>query len=110
MWYSPPPSRAATPAARNPNRATTMQILAFCVYFAVVLAIGIYFFAKSKGGGEKEYFLGGRQMGPWVSAMSAQASDMSGWLLMGFPGSQLGEEETTRTASASKSSRTLRNT
>ena len=66
-----------------------MQILAFCVYFAVVLAIGIYFFAKSKGGGEKEYFLGGRQMGPWVSAMSAQASDMSGWLLMGFPGSIL---------------------
>ena len=66
-----------------------MQILAFCLYFAVVLAIGLYFFAKSKGGGEKEYFLGGRQMGPWVSAMSAQASDMSGWLLMGFPGSIL---------------------
>ena len=66
-----------------------MQILAFAVYFAVVLAIGIYFFMKTKGGGEKEYFLGGRQMGPWVSAMSAQASDMSGWLLMGFPGSIL---------------------
>ena len=66
-----------------------MQILAFCVYFAVVLAIGVYFFLKTKGGGEKEYFLGGRQMGPWVSAMSAQASDMSGWLLMGFPGSIL---------------------
>ncbi|MBR1836142.1 MAG: sodium/proline symporter [Kiritimatiellae bacterium] len=66
-----------------------MQILAFCLYFAVVLAIGVYFFLKTKGGGEKEYFLGGRQMGPWVSAMSAQASDMSGWLLMGFPGSIL---------------------
>ena len=66
-----------------------MQILAFAIYFAVVLAIGIYFFMKTKGGGEKEYFLGGRQMGPWVSAMSAQASDMSGWLLMGFPGSIL---------------------
>lgn len=66
-----------------------MQILAFALYFAVVLAIGIYFFMKTKGGGEKEYFLGGRQMGPWVSAMSAQASDMSGWLLMGFPGSIL---------------------
>ena len=66
-----------------------MQILAFAVYFAVVLAIGIYFFMKTKGGGEKEYFLGGRSMGPWVSAMSAQASDMSGWLLMGFPGSIL---------------------
>ena len=66
-----------------------MQILAFVFYFAVVLAIGIYFFLKTKGGGEKEYFLGGRQMGPWVTAMSAQASDMSGWLLMGFPGSIL---------------------
>ncbi|MBQ7251365.1 MAG: sodium/proline symporter [Kiritimatiellae bacterium] len=66
-----------------------MQILAFAIYFAVVLVIGIYFFLKTKGGGEKEYFLGGRQMGPWVSAMSAQASDMSGWLLMGFPGSIL---------------------
>ncbi len=64
-----------------------MQILAFILYFAVVLAIGIYFFLKTKGGGEKEYFLGGRSMGPWVTAMSAQASDMSGWLLMGFPGS-----------------------
>ena len=66
-----------------------MQILAFAIYFAVVLVIGIYFFLKSKGAGEKEYFLGGRSMGPWVSAMSAQASDMSGWLLMGFPGSVL---------------------
>ncbi|MBQ7722627.1 MAG: sodium/proline symporter [Kiritimatiellae bacterium] len=66
-----------------------MQLLAFGLYFAVVLAIGIYFFLKTKGGGEKEYFLGGRSMGPWVSAMSAQASDMSGWLLMGFPGSIL---------------------
>ena len=66
-----------------------MQIFAFALYFAVVLAIGNYFFLKSKGGGEKEYFLGGRSMGPWVTAMSAQASDMSGWLLMGFPGSIL---------------------
>ncbi len=67
----------------------SMQILAFLLYFAIVLAIGVYFFVKTKGGGEKEYFLGGRSMGPWVSAMSAQASDMSGWLLMGFPGSIL---------------------
>lgn len=66
-----------------------MQLLAFGLYFAVVLAIGIYFFLKSRAGGDKEYFLGGRQMGPWVTAMSAQSSDMSGWLLMGFPGSIL---------------------
>ena len=63
------------------------KIIAFILYFVAVLAIGIYFFLKSKGGNEKDYFLGGRSMGPFVTAMSAQASDMSGWLLMGFPGS-----------------------
>lgn len=63
------------------------KLIAFILYFVVVLGIGIFFFFKSKGGDEKEYFLGGRQMGPFVTAMSAQASDMSGWLLMGFPGS-----------------------
>ena len=67
-----------------------MEVLAFILYFAVVLAIGLYFFFRSKNSsGEKEYFLGNRQMGPWVTAMSAQASDMSGWLLMGLPGSVL---------------------
>ena len=67
----------------------TSQLLAFIVYFAAVLGIGIFFMYRSKNGGEEEYFLGGRSMGPWVTAMSAQASDMSGWLLMGFPGSIL---------------------
>ena len=66
-----------------------LELLAFILYFVLVIGIGIYFFAKSKGGGEKDYFLGGRQMGPWVTAMSAQASDMSAWLLMGLPGSIL---------------------
>ena len=65
------------------------EVLAFVLYFVVVLAIGIVFFFRSKSGGEKEYFLGGRAMGPWVTAMSAQASDMSAWLLMGLPGSIL---------------------
>ncbi|MBO5872877.1 MAG: sodium/proline symporter [Clostridia bacterium] len=65
------------------------HIAAFVVYFLVVLTIGVVFFFKSKGGGEKEYFLGGRAMGPWVTALSAQASDMSAWLLMGLPGSIL---------------------
>ena len=66
-----------------------MELFAFILYFALVLGIGLYFFFRSKDNGEKEYFLGGRSMGPWVTAMSAQASDMSGWLLMGFPGSIL---------------------
>ena len=67
-----------------------MEILAFVIYFVVVLGIGLFFFVQSrKQNGEKEYFLGGRSMGPWVTAMSAQASDMSAWLLMGLPGSIL---------------------
>ena len=65
------------------------QILAFVMYFLLILGIGIVFFIKTKNGNEKDYFLGGRSMGPWVTALSAQASDMSGWLLMGFPGSIL---------------------
>lgn len=64
-----------------------MEILAFVLYFIAMLGIGVYFFVKSKDNNEKDYFLGGRQMGPWVTAMSAQASDMSAWLLMGLPGS-----------------------
>lgn len=69
-----------------------LQLLAFILYLCLMLGIGLLFFVKSnknKGSGDKEYFLGGRQMGPYVTAMSAQASDMSGWLLMGFPGSIL---------------------
>ncbi len=62
-------------------------LAAFIVYFAAMLALGFVFMKGQKN--EKEYFLGGRTMGPWVTAMSAQASDMSGWLLMGFPGSIL---------------------
>ncbi len=65
------------------------HITAFILYFLTVLSIGFVFFFKSKGGGEKEFFLGGRKMGPWVTALSAQASDMSAWLLMGLPGSIL---------------------
>ena len=67
-----------------------MEILAFAIYFVLMLGIGVWFFFKGKNEtGEQEYFLGGRSMGPWVTAMSAQASDMSAWLLMGLPGSML---------------------
>jgi sodium/proline symporter len=54
-----------------------------------MLGIGVLFFFRSKSKTDKDYFLGGKTMGPWVSAMSAQASDMSAWLLMGLPGSIL---------------------
>lgn len=63
------------------------KLIAFILYFAAIIVIGVYFFIHSKNHGEKEYFLGNRGMGSLVTAMSAQASDMSGWLLMGFPGS-----------------------
>ena len=71
------------------GRLVMGEIVAFVLYFVAMLGIGLFFFVKSKSGGEKDYFLGGRQMGPWVTAMSAQASDMSAWLLMGLPGSIL---------------------
>lgn len=63
------------------------ELVVFVIYFLFMVGIGIYFFARSKGGNEKDYFLGGRRMGPWVSALSAGASDMSAWVLMGLPAS-----------------------
>ena len=63
------------------------EVIVFIIYLIFLICIGVYFFMKSKTGGEKTYFLGGRQMGPWVSALSAGASDMSAWVLMGLPAS-----------------------
>lgn len=63
------------------------EIIVFCAYLVFMVGIGVYFFLRSKTGGDKGYFLGGRQMGPWVSALSAGASDMSAWVLMGLPAS-----------------------
>ncbi len=64
----------------------TIQILiAMAIYMAVVVVIGIVF-AKRANASTENYYLGGRSLGPWVTAMSAEASDMSGWLLMGLPG------------------------
>ena len=64
------------------------EVLAFGLYFVMIIGVGFYFFLKDRhSSDEKDYFIGGRAMGPWVTAMSAQASDMSAWLLMGLPGS-----------------------
>ena len=60
-------------------------LIAMVLYMACVIGIGIYF-AKRANKSSDDYFLGGRSLGPWVTAMSAEASDMSGWLLMGLPG------------------------
>ena len=60
-------------------------LIAMISYMAVVIAIGLIY-AKRANQSSENYFLGGRTLGPWVTAMSAEASDMSGWLLMGLPG------------------------
>ena len=63
------------------------EIVAFVLYFMLVIGIGVYFFLRGKSdSGEKGFFLGGRKMSGLVSALSAGASDMSAWVLMGLPG------------------------
>lgn len=59
-------------------------LITFIAYFLILLGIGFYFYGKNQR--IEDYLLGGRRMGAWVTALSAQASDMSGWLLMGLPG------------------------
>jgi len=63
----------------------TIHLIAMVIYMTAVVVIGIVF-AKRANKSSEDYFLGGRSLGPWVTAMSAEASDMSGWLLMGLPG------------------------
>ena len=58
-------------------------LVAFCVYMLIMILIGAL---SSKNKNNEDYFLGGRGLGSWTAALSAQASDMSGWLLMGLPG------------------------
>ena len=65
----------------------TTELVVFIIYLVFMIGIGVYFFTRSKGANEKDYFLGGRKMGAWVSALSAGASDMSAWVLMGLPAS-----------------------
>ena len=59
-------------------------IIAFIMYLGIMLTIGFRYYGRTKN--SEEYFLGGRKLSGWVAALSAQASDMSGWLLMGLPG------------------------
>lgn len=59
-------------------------ILTIVVYLMITLVIG-FVFSKNNDNAE-DFYLGGRKMGPFVTAMSAEASDMSSWLLMGLPG------------------------
>ena len=60
-------------------------IIAMTIYIAAVIAIGFHY-AKKASESTDNFLIGGRALGPWVTAMAAEASDMSGWLLMGLPG------------------------
>ena len=66
------------------NSASIQHLVAMIVYMAIVIGIGIFFDARRIR--TRSLILGGRSLGPWVTAFSAEASDMSGWLLMGLPG------------------------
>lgn len=63
---------------------STFQIIALVIYFAAMIAIGLW--ARTKNTNLDNYILGGRSLSPTTAALSAGASDMSGWLLMGLPG------------------------
>lgn len=60
-------------------------LCAFAAYMIIMIIIGVIYSKSTKN--NEDYFLGGRNLGGWTAALSAQASDMSGWLLMGLPGS-----------------------
>ena len=60
-------------------------LCAFAAYMVMMIVIGFVYSKSTKN--NEDYFLGGRNLGGWTAALSAQASDMSGWLLMGLPGS-----------------------
>ena len=68
---------------------TTSQvciIAAIVIYLVAMVLVGVYFSRKGGGSSSHEFYLGGRKLGPVVTAMSAEASDMSSYLLMGLPG------------------------
>lgn len=65
------------------------EIITFIAYFVILLGVALVFYFNGTNKNSEDFFLGGRSMGPWVTALSAQASDMSAWLLMGLPGSIL---------------------
>ena len=63
------------------------ELFTFLGYFVALMGVALIFYFNGSNKDQEDFFLGGREMGPWVTALSAQASDMSAWLLMGLPGS-----------------------
>ena len=68
------------------SSATIMIVLTIALYLVGMVLVGVYFGRKGSGEDSGEFYLGGRKLGPLVTAMSAEASDMSSYLLMGLPG------------------------
>ena len=60
------------------------KLLAFVIYLGLMIIIGLRY--ANRNSNTSDFFLGGRKVGPWVTALSAEASDSSAWLLMGLPG------------------------
>lgn len=58
-------------------------VVIFAAYLLFMISIGVLYYKKTKN--LSDYILGGRKLNSWVTALSAQASDMSGWLLLGLP-------------------------
>ena len=65
------------------NTDTIVILIAFAAYLVLMIVIGAIYMKNTNN--SEDYFLGGRGLSGWVAALSAQASDMSGWLLMGLP-------------------------
>ena len=59
-------------------------VIAFIVYLGLMMLIGIYYYRRTRS--MADYILGNRKLGAWVTSLSAEASDMIGWMLMGLPG------------------------
>jgi sodium/proline symporter len=65
--------------------AAIQRLIGICIYLIIMIGMGLWY-ARRSSSTPAEFFLAGRGFGPWVAALSAEASDMSGWLLMGLPG------------------------
>ena len=68
------------------NTSNLMILGTIIVYLCGMLFVGAYFSKKGAADTSEGFYIGGRKLGPLVTAMSAEASDMSSWLLMGLPG------------------------
>ena len=76
--------RGASEGDKIMKMTTVVIMISIVVYLLMTLFIGVYF--SKKNSSTDDFYLGGRKLGPFVTAMSAEASDMSSWLLMGLPG------------------------